>query len=181
VWPLATNVAVFGSSEPPEGDPLYEEARRVGYLLARAGFAVVSGGYAGVMEGASRGAREAGGAAIGVTSKDLGRGSGNKYLSVEHSEADLFERTRRLIAISSAYIILRGKAGTLAEATFLWALHRAGLLNGKPIVLLGPFWRGFVEDLIDRKLLEPGQAAATMHAATPEEAVELVRRQGIPT
>jgi len=177
---LATNVAVFGSSEPPEGHPLYEEARRVGFLLARAGYAVVSGGYAGVMEGASRGAREGGGAAIGVTSVDLGRGIANPYLTLEHAEANLFERTRRLIEISSAYIILPGKAGTLAEAAFLWALHRARLLSGKPIVLLGPFWSGFVEQLVARELLETGQAEATARAATPEEAVELIRRQRIP-
>ena len=178
---MATNVAVFGSSEPKAGEPLYEEARRVGFLLAKAGYAVVNGGYSGVMEGASRGAREAGGTAIGVTSKDLGRAGGNSYLSVEHAESNLFDRTRRLIEISSAYIILPGKAGTLAEASFLWALHRGRLLNGRAIVLLGPFWSGFVEQLVARNLLEPGQAAITMHAATPEEAVDLVRRQVIPT
>jgi len=53
-------VAVFGSSEPAAGDPLYEAARRVGSLLAGAGYDVVTGGYGGVMEGASRGAVEAG-------------------------------------------------------------------------------------------------------------------------
>ena len=177
---MGTSVAVFGSSEPLPGEPLYEEARRLGFLLAKAGYGVVNGGYSGVMEGASRGAREAGGTAIGVTSKDLGRAGGNAYLSVEHAESNLFERTRRLIEISSAYIILPGKAGTLAEASFLWALDRARLLNGRAIVLLGPFWSGFVEQLVARNLLEPGQAAITMHAATPEEAVDLIRRQVTP-
>jgi hypothetical protein len=177
---LAINVAVFGSSEPEPGDPLYEEARRLGFLLAEAGYGVVNGGYSGVMEGASRGAREAGGQAIGVTSKDLGRSGGNEWLSAEHAESNLFDRTRRLIEISSAYIILPGKAGTLAEASFLWALERARLLNGRPVILLGPFWSGFVESLVARNLLEPGQAAVTMHAATPEEAVDLIRRQVTP-
>jgi len=173
---LATNVAVFGSSEPLPGDPLYESARRVGYLLASEGYGVVSGGYAGVMEGASRGAREAGGSAIGVTTRDFGRGPGNPFLSVEHQEPNLFDRTRRLIELSDAYIILAGKAGTLAEAAFLWALHRAGLLGGKPIVMTGPFWNGFVDDLVRRDLLGPGQVGATAHAATPEEAVQIVKR-----
>ncbi len=59
-------IAVFGSSEPLEGEPLYEQARRVGALLAAAGYRVVTGGYGGVMEGASRGAIERGGEAIGV-------------------------------------------------------------------------------------------------------------------
>ena len=60
-------VAVFGSSDPRPGDEAYELARRAGELLARSGWAVLSGGYGGVMEGASRGAREAGGEALGVT------------------------------------------------------------------------------------------------------------------
>lgn len=60
-------VAVFGSADPPEGDPLYELARTVGGLLVNAGYGVLTGGYGGVMEGASRGAAEAGGVAIGVT------------------------------------------------------------------------------------------------------------------
>jgi len=171
---------VFGSSEPAEGDPLYEMGRRVGYLLASGGYGVVNGGYGGVMEGASRGAREAGGIAIGVTTKDFGRGPGNRFLSQEYAEGNLFDRTRRLMEMSAAYIILPGKAGTLAEVAFLWALHRAGLLNGRPIVLVGPFWKGLVEQLVERNLLEPGQAAATRYAATPEEAVDLIRRQVIP-
>jgi len=176
-WRLATNVAVFGSSEPAPGDPAYEEARRVGFLLARAGYGVVNGGYGGVMEGASRGAREAGGEAIGITTLDFGRGAGNAWLSTEIPEPDLFDRTRRLIRLSSAYIILPGKAGTLAEAAFLWALHRARLLDRKPIVLMGPFFSGFVEGLVERGILGAEQAGATTHAATPEEAVELIIRQ----
>ena len=52
-------VAVFGSSEPVEGELLYAVARDVGRELALAGYAVATGGYGGVMEAASRGAREA--------------------------------------------------------------------------------------------------------------------------
>jgi hypothetical protein len=171
---VATDVAVFGSSEPLPGEPLYETARAVGRLLATHGYGVVNGGYGGVMEGVSRGAREAGGRAIGVTSRDLGRSGGNAYLTEERLAENLFERTRLLMERSSAYIILAGKAGTLAEASFLWALHRARLLQGKPIVLLGSIWEGFVESLAERDLLEPGQVEATRRAATPEEAVRII-------
>jgi uncharacterized protein (TIGR00730 family) len=180
-WHLDTNVAVFGSSEPSAGDPAYETARTLGRLLAEAGFCLISGGYGGVMEGASRGAREAGGRTIGVTTKQFGRGPGNAYLSEERCENDLHERTRALIEISAAYIILPGKAGTLAELTFLWALQRAGLLGRKPVVLVGPSWVGFMEDLLARDLLEPSQVAATSHVAGPEDAVRLVRSQVAPT
>lgn len=177
---MATSVAVFGSSEVSREEPAWREAQEVGRLLARAGFRVVSGGYGGVMEAASQGATEGGGKALGITCAAFGRGPGNRYLTEERLEPDLFGRTRALIEICDAYIILAGKAGTLAELAFLWALHRGGLLGRKPVVLLGGFWSGFVDDLIRRGLLDDTQAAMTAFAPTPEDAVEIVRRQVTP-
>jgi uncharacterized protein (TIGR00730 family) len=167
-------VAVFGSSEPREGEPLYQEAREVGALLAKSGFVVVNGGYGGVMEAASRGAREAGGRAVGVTTSAFRRGPGNPYLDEEHREADLFSRTRRLIQLSHAYIILRGKSGTLAELAFLWALDRGGLLPPTRIALLGDCWKGVLGALEEWQMVEPTQLGFTRLARTPVEAVEIV-------
>ena len=58
-------VTVFGSSRPRAGDADYEEARTLGRALAKHGFSVCSGGYGGVMEAASRGAKEGGGKTLG--------------------------------------------------------------------------------------------------------------------
>ena len=49
-------IAVFGSSRRDEASALYREARELGGLLARAGYAVLSGGYNGSMGAVSRGA-----------------------------------------------------------------------------------------------------------------------------
>lgn len=170
-------IAVFGSSEPREGSLLYEQARRVGSLLAREGYVVITGGYGGVMEAASRGAREAAGEALGITSRALSpmRAGPNPYLT-RHVEAEgLLERTDELIRRSSGYIILPGKAGTLAELTFLWALDRARLLGDRPIVLLGPPWRRYLDHLASLELLERVQIDITHVAGTPEEAVQMIR------
>ena len=179
--PLATEraVAVFGSSDPVEGDPDYALARRVGDLLGREGFLVVTGGYAGVMEAASRGAVEAGGRALGITSSALSplRASPNRWLTDHIETIDLFERTRELMNRSQGYIILPGKAGTLAEVTFLWALHRARLLGERPIALLGSPWRGFLEGVGTLGLLDRAQFDVTHLADTPEDAVALMVRR----
>jgi uncharacterized protein (TIGR00725 family) len=53
-------VTVFGSSRPIVGNADYEEARALGKALAERGLAVCSGGYSGVMEAVSRGAKDAG-------------------------------------------------------------------------------------------------------------------------
>jgi len=60
-------IAVFGSSRPREGDAEYVLARALGAELASRGFVVYSGGYGGVMEVVSRGAKESGGRTLGIT------------------------------------------------------------------------------------------------------------------
>ena len=169
-------VAVFGSSEPGEGDPLYEEARRLGALLVQAGYGVVTGGYGGVMAGASRGAAEAGGQAVGVTSAIFATREPNPYLTERRETADLVARTGTLIASACGYIVLQGKSGTLAELTLVWALHRAGSLGRRPVVLLGAAWRPFLHHLVRGEMIEDDQLGITHVADDPEDAVAILDR-----
>src|SRR3990172_5023246 len=89
-------VTVFGSSRPAAGSDAYETARRLGAALARAGFIVASGGYGGVMEGVSRGAREAGGKTIGVTAAVF-RSQANAWVEEEIRVATWHERLLKLV------------------------------------------------------------------------------------
>src|ERR671938_123242 len=59
-------VTIFGGARCTEADPEYAQAHRVGELLAEAGFVICTGGYLGIMEAASRGAREKGGRVLGI-------------------------------------------------------------------------------------------------------------------
>ncbi len=171
------SVAVFGSSEPAPDSPLYRTARETGGLLADRGFTVITGGYGGVMEGASRGAVEAGGSTIGVLCEIFPRRTANRYVQESIQTVDLMERTRILIEKAGAYIILNGKAGTLAELTLVWALHRAGCLDGRPVVLLGDGWSRFMDTLSTTGMLDPAQREITTVAASPREAVEMLERR----
>src|SRR5690349_1000153 len=58
---LPSAVSVFGSARTPEGHPDYQLGCDIGAALAKAGYAVITGGGPGVMEAANRGASEAGG------------------------------------------------------------------------------------------------------------------------
>src|SRR5207247_8988351 len=62
-------ITVFGSSRPRENEADYEEAMALGQALGEAGFAICSGGYGGVMEAVSRGARSAGAKTYGVNAE----------------------------------------------------------------------------------------------------------------
>ncbi len=169
--PIPRSVAVFGGGDAPPGTPLYESARRIGRLVGSAGGTIVCGGYGGVMEGASRGARESGGRAIGVTVASFPGRTPNRWLTETREEADLFDRTRRLMTLPSAFIILAGRSGTLAEVALLWALRRADQGPRRPIVLLGSAWPDLIALLRDRDVLEPEVLSETAIAANEEDAV----------
>ena len=173
---MSRTIAVFGSSEPPPGDPLYELAREMGARLAAAGYGVLSGGYGGVMEGASRGAFEAGGRARGVTCAIFASRRPNPYLTERHETEDLFERTEALVEGAHGYVVLHGKSGTLAELTWLWALHRAGSLPRRPVVLLGAWWGSLLRELIHLGLIDDPELSLTRVADSPGEAVDVLDR-----
>ena len=168
--PSERGVAVFGASDAEPGSGAYEQARAVGAGLARRGVSVVTGGYGGVMEAASRGAREAGGEAVGVTCRVFSWRRPSPWVSLEIEEHDLFARTARMFAISRGFVVIGGGAGTLAELAMLWAHARLEALPG-PIVLLDPVWETLMDDLARAGRLERRCLAATRRAASPEQAV----------
>lgn len=174
--PNRKTVAVFGSSEPAEGETLYETAYELGKQLAAKGFDICTGGYGGVMEAASKGAREEGGEAVGVTVGMFSERTPNPHISKHYHENDLYLRTKRLIEVSDAFIVLHGKSGTLSELTFLWALHRGGKLGNKPIVLLGDFWNSLLRNLKETNLIEAEQLQATKISSSPSQAVEEIAK-----
>src|SRR5690554_4944706 len=59
-------VSVFGSARPDPDSEEYLLGVRVGELLVRHGFAVITGGGPGLMEAANRGATQGGGVSIGL-------------------------------------------------------------------------------------------------------------------
>ncbi|GAB4569426.1 MAG: hypothetical protein Kow0077_01940 [Anaerolineae bacterium] len=143
-------VSVFGGSAPQPGSPAYEEAYLLGKLLAEAGFAVATGGYTGIMEAASKGAAEAGGHVIGVTTDALNRWErravrANPWVKEEIKFPTLRERLYHLVSFSDALVSVRGGIGTLSEVSLAWSLMQVGEMPVKPLILVGKAW----EDLLN--------------------------------
>lgn len=170
-------IAVFGSSEPRPGSAPYDEAVDTGRALALAGFDVVTGGYGGVMEGASRGAVSAGGRAIGIGCELFSDRAPNSYLTSFESAPDLFERTRALIERADGYAVLDGRAGTLAELAFLWALRRAGCLGQRPVVLWRTAWGDVLERLARSSKLDDSELRHTVLVDSAAEAARILRER----
>src|SRR5437588_2319510 len=140
----STIITVFGSSRPRAGELDYEEARGLGGELARGGFQVCSGGYAGVMEAVSRGAKEAGGHTIAITSTFF-RTRANAWVDEEHAASGWQERLFELIRFGQGYVACQGGTGTLVELAVVWEMLNKGVMADKPFVTLGDFWGPIVE------------------------------------
>lgn len=151
-------VSVFGSSRIAPSTPAYEEARAWGRAIAEAGFGVVTGGYNGVMEAVSRGAKEAGGTVLGVTAPALfpGRAGANEHVGVELPAATLLIRIERLLDLAQAYVVLPGGIGTLTELMAAWNvafIERMHERVCKPIAVHAA-WMKVLRALHDRPDLE---------------------------
>jgi uncharacterized protein (TIGR00730 family) len=170
-------VAVFGGSRVDRGSMLYAEAERVGALLARAGLTLINGGYTGIMEASAKGAREAGGRVIGVTSAVFADSVLNDFVDEEIPTDDLYSRIRELIAHGDAYIILRGSIGTLAELGIVWNLASLEPGFNKPIVLLGDSWKNVLRAYEENLAVGADQTRFLSSVSTPEECVELLKRR----
>ncbi len=149
---MAPRIAVCGASVADA--PSYEQARRVGRLLAEAGAVLLCGGLGGVMEAACRGAHESGGFTVGIL-PGVEAGAANPYVDLPICTGIGQARNVILVLSSDALIAIGGEAGTLSEIAM-------ALKAGRPVVGLGT-WRltrgdGQPEDRI-------------RYAATPQEAV----------
>lgn len=167
-------IAVFGSGSAPPGHPVLAEAERLGRLLAEAGFALICGGYGGTMAAASRGAKQAGGQAIGVT-MDLfsPRLQPNAWLTEEQRVTDFFPRLQKLTA-ADAFVLLRGGIGTLNEAALVWSLLQTGQISPRPFIFVGDHWhRLFAVFRAETFMTEYDFALATV-VASVDEAVALL-------
>ena len=178
-----TTVTIFGSALPAEGSAAYEDAQRLGRLLAERGFAICNGGYGGLMEASARGAREVGGHTIGVTCS-IWSAVANPWIVEEVRTGSFHERLTTLIERGDAYVVLPGGTGTLAELALAWEMmNKASLAKSvggrKPLLVMVPYWQPVIDCLKQEgDLNSPGSRwrAPALDAITlvhsPEEVLE---------
>ena len=166
-------VTIFGGSTCSEGDPEYALAQRVGELLAEAGFVICTGGYLGVMEAASRGAREKHGRVLGVVLNQF-KAEPNRYLTDKVATAHFYDRLQHLIIRSIGFIALRGGMGTVTEVSLVWNKLQTRVIEPRPLVLLGDCWPPVVEAWRKHLVVSEGDVSVLDFAQTAEQAVSII-------
>jgi uncharacterized protein (TIGR00730 family) len=130
-------VTVFGSARFPEKHPYFELSRRVGHALARLGFTVMTGGGPGVMEAATRGAKEAGGFTVGCNIRLPEEQKLNPYLDRAVVFDHFFVRKVMLVKYSYAFVVMPGGLGTMDELFEALTLIQTKMIENFPVVLMG--------------------------------------------
>ncbi|MEJ7623091.1 MAG: LOG family protein [Pyrinomonadaceae bacterium] len=137
-------MTIFGGSRCAPDSPEYREAVALGGLLAKAGFTICTGGYLGIMEAASRGAREAGGRVYGIVMNQF-KSEPNRYLTDKVATDHFYDRLQNLITRSVGFVALRGGMGTVTEISLVWNKLQTGVLAKRPLVLIGDCWKPIIE------------------------------------
>lgn len=166
-------VTIFGGSRCREDSAEYKEAEEVGGRLAEAGFTICTGGYLGVMEAASRGAREKGGRVLGIVMNQF-KGEPNRFLTDKVATDHFYDRLQNLIQRSVGFVALRGGMGTVTEISLVWNKLQTGVIEKRPLVLLGECWKPVVECWEKHLVVSKSDVALLDFAETAEKACQIV-------
>jgi len=139
-------ISVFGSARATPDQPYYRKAVEVGRLIAEAGFSVITGGGPGIMEGANKGAKEAGGESIGLNIILPFEQVANPYLTKIINFRYFFVRKVMFSKYAIGLIFFPGGYGTLDEFFDVITLIQTGKIHRLPVALMGTdFWGGQLE------------------------------------
>jgi len=143
---IAAAVSIFGSARTPPEHPMYEAARETARLLAKAGFAIITGGGPGIMEAANRGAVEAGGVSVGCNIQLPYEQRLNPYVGIAVEFHYFFVRKTMFAKYAEGFVLFPGGYGTLDELFEALTLIQTGKLREFPVVLFGSeYWGGLVD------------------------------------
>jgi uncharacterized protein (TIGR00730 family) len=142
-------VCLFGSARITTTDPLYHTVFELSRALAARGMDVITGGGPGLMEAANAGVR----AALHGSSQSYGLTldvpaldeAANPHLDIKSSHKRFSSRLDEFVRLSHGVVVAPGGIGTLLELMYVWQLLQVGMIERRPVVLLGAlFWNGFL-------------------------------------
>ncbi|OQB13392.1 MAG: LOG family protein YvdD [Candidatus Omnitrophica bacterium ADurb.Bin205] len=172
-------VSIFGSSRTSTANKYYKDAEKIAYLLAKRGYAIITGGGKGIMEAGNKGAKAAKGQSIGLNIQIPHEQKLNSYVDTPLDFHYFFVRKVMFVKYAKAFVIMPGGYGTLDEFFEAITLIQTGRIPRFPVVLFGSgYWQGVLHWLkntvlgnsnIDRKDLDIFKVVDT-----PEDVVKSI-------
>ena len=176
---LGPAVSVFGSARTPRDHPSYGLGVELGAALARAGFAVITGGGPGLMEAVNKGCCDAGGTSIGLGIELPFEQRLNDYVDVGIQFRYFFARKTMFVKYAQAFVIMPGGFGTMDELFEALTLVQTRKVTRFPVVLLGTeYWRGLydwiVEQMAGNGMISPEDVSLVGLTDSVEETVRVI-------
>ncbi len=139
-------VSVFGSSRTKPNEPYYRLAEQTAGMITKAGFAIMTGGGAGIMEAANKGAAEAGGKSIGLNIEIPVEQVPNKYQNMSMHFRYFFCRKVMFVKYAHGFVVFPGGFGTMDEFFESLVLIQTLKLAQFPVILMcHDYWGGMLD------------------------------------
>ena len=139
-------VSIFGSARIKPDDKYYQLATDTAFELAKAGFAVITGGGGGIMEAANKGAADAGGKSIGLNIELQMEQIPNEYQNLSMNFRYFFCRKVMFLKYAHGFIVLPGGYGTMDEFFESLVLIQTLKQAFFPVILMGSdYWSGLLD------------------------------------
>ncbi len=174
-------ISIFGSARTKPDSPDFLEAEKMGRLLAENHYGVLTGGGAGIMGAANKGAFEAGGSSVGLNIELPHEQKPNPYQTTSLFFRYFFVRKVCFLKYSLGIIIFPGGFGTLDELNEALTMIQTNKVNEIPIIIIGTkFWKKFTdfisETLLTEGMVSSGDLELFSVVDTAEEAISILRR-----
>lgn len=166
-------ITIFGGSKCTADSAEYQEAMALGAKLAEAGYTICTGGYLGIMEAASRGAREKGGRVLGIVMNQF-KSEPNRFLTDKVATDHFYDRLQNLIMRSAGFVAFRGGMGTVTEISLVWNKLQTKVIGTRPLVLLGECWRPVVDEWQSSLVVSDADVAILDFAENASEAFSII-------
>jgi uncharacterized protein (TIGR00730 family) len=172
-------VSIFGSARSRPNESCYRDAEKTAYLLAKKGYAVITGGGGGIMEAANKGAHRARGTSVGLNIELPHEQKPNPYANIQMGFRYFFVRKVMFVKYASAFVVFPGGYGTLDELFEALTLIQTQKIKPFPVLLYDrEYWKGlikWIEDkLLSSDLITKGDEKLFHLVSSPEEAVKVI-------
>jgi len=152
--PVGPAVSFFGSARAKPQDKYYKLAEQTAAEIARAGFAVITGGGGGIMEAANKGAAKAGGQSIGLNIELPMEQIPNDYQNLSLHFRYFFVRKVMFLKYAHGFVVFPGGYGTMDEFFESLVLIQTLKQASFPVILMGSNYWEELTDWMKHKMLE---------------------------
>jgi uncharacterized protein (TIGR00730 family) len=174
-------VSIFGSARAMPDEKYYKLAEQTAFELAKAGFAVITGGGGGIMEAANKGAADANGTSIGLNIELPHEQIPNDYQNLSLHFRYFFIRKVMFLKYAHGFIVFPGGYGTMDEFFESLVLIQTLKQASFPVVLMcSEYWEGLTswiktKMLGEHQYISPEDIDVFTMADDPQTAVRIIR------